>query len=58
MKLRTIALATTFALSSTFAFAQQNEATGTQGCSTGAPGVKPTRHLHKPRKAARLVFLG
>jgi hypothetical protein len=40
MKLRTIALATVFALSSTFAFAQQNEATGAQGGSTGVPGVK------------------
>jgi hypothetical protein len=40
MKLRTIALATAFALSSTFALAQQNGATGTQGGTTGVPGVK------------------
>jgi hypothetical protein len=40
MKLRTIALATAFALSSTFALAQQNEATGAQGGATGVPGVK------------------
>jgi hypothetical protein len=40
MKLSTIALATAFALSSTFAIAQQNGATGAQGGATGAPGVK------------------
>ena len=40
MKLTTIALATAFALSSTFALAQQNEATGAQGGATGVPGVK------------------
>jgi hypothetical protein len=40
MKLRTIALATAFALSSTFALAQQNGATGAQGGATGVPGVK------------------
>jgi hypothetical protein len=40
MKLRTIALAAAFALSSTFALAQQNEATGAQGGATGVPGVK------------------
>ena len=40
MKLRTIALATAFALSSTFALAQQNPATGAQGGATGVPGVK------------------
>jgi hypothetical protein len=40
MKLRTIALATVFAVSSTFALAEQNEATGAQGGATGVPGVK------------------
>jgi hypothetical protein len=40
MKLRTIALAAVLALSSTFAFAQQNGATGAQGGATGVPGVK------------------
>jgi hypothetical protein len=40
MKLRTIALAMAFALSSTFALAQQNGATGAQGGATGVPGVK------------------
>jgi hypothetical protein len=40
MKLRTTALAMAFALSSTFALAQQNEATGAQGGATGVPGVK------------------
>src|ERR1035441_4886025 len=40
MKLRTIALETVFALSSTFALAKQNEATGAQGGATGVPGVK------------------
>jgi hypothetical protein len=40
MKLSTILLAATFALSSTFAFAQQNGATGAQGGATGVPGVK------------------
>jgi hypothetical protein len=40
MKPRTIALATAFALSSTFALAQQNPATGAQGGATGVPGVK------------------
>jgi hypothetical protein len=40
MKLSTIALATALALSSTFAFAQQNGATGAQGGATGVPGVK------------------
>src|SRR3984957_20723552 len=50
MKPRTIALATAFALSSTFALAQQNPATGAQGGATGVPGVKtnPT-----PEKAAQ-----
>jgi hypothetical protein len=38
MKFRTIALATAFALSSTFALAQN--ATGAQGGATGVPGVK------------------
>jgi hypothetical protein len=40
MKFRTIVLAITFALSSTFALAQQNGATGAQGGATGVPGVK------------------
>jgi len=40
MKLRTIALATAFALASTIALAQQNGATGAQGGATGVPGVK------------------
>jgi hypothetical protein len=40
MKARTIALATALALSSTFAFAQQNGSTGAQGGATGVPGVK------------------
>ena len=40
MKMRTIALVMAFALSSTFALAQQNEATGAQGGATGVPGVK------------------
>jgi hypothetical protein len=40
MKLRTTALAMAFALSSTLALAQQNEATGAQGGATGVPGVK------------------
>jgi hypothetical protein len=40
MKLSTIALATALALSSTFALAQQNGATGAQGGATGVPGVK------------------
>ncbi len=40
MKLRTIALATLFALSSTFALAEENPATGAQGGATGAPVVK------------------
>jgi hypothetical protein len=50
MKLRTILLATAFALSSTFALAQQNGATGAQGGATGVPGVKtnPT-----PQQAAQ-----
>jgi hypothetical protein len=39
MKLTTIALATAFALSSTFVLAQ-NAATGAQGGATGVPGVK------------------
>jgi hypothetical protein len=39
MKLRTTALAMAFALSSTLALAQQNEATGAQGGATGVPGV-------------------
>ena len=38
MKLRTTALAMAFALSSTLALAQQNEATGAQGGATGVPG--------------------
>jgi hypothetical protein len=40
MKLTTIALATVFALSSTFALAEENPATGAQGGATGVPGVK------------------
>ena len=40
MKLTTIALATAFALSSTFAPAEENPATGAQGGATGVPGVK------------------
>jgi hypothetical protein len=40
MKLRTIALATLFALSSTFAIAEENPATGAQAGATGVPGVK------------------
>jgi hypothetical protein len=40
MKLRTIALAAALAATSTFALAQQNEATGAQGGATGVPGVK------------------
>jgi hypothetical protein len=40
MKLTTIALAMAFALSSTFALAEENPATGAQGGSTGVPGVK------------------
>jgi hypothetical protein len=40
MKLNTVLFATAFALSSTFAFAQQNGATGAQGGATGVPGVK------------------
>src|ERR1700691_3414907 len=40
MKLRTIALAAALVLSSTFAFAKQNGATGAQGGATGVPGVK------------------
>jgi hypothetical protein len=40
MKLTTIALAMVFALSSTFALAEENPATGAQGGATGVPGVK------------------
>jgi hypothetical protein len=40
MKLRTIALAAVFALSSTFALAEENPATGAQGGATGVPGAK------------------
>jgi hypothetical protein len=40
MKFRPIVLATAFALSSTFALAQQNGATGAQGGATGVRGVK------------------
>jgi hypothetical protein len=40
MKLRIIALATIFALSSTFALTEENPATGAQGGATGVPGVK------------------
>ena len=40
MKLITFAVAMAFALSSTFALAQQNTATGAQGGATGVPGVK------------------
>jgi hypothetical protein len=40
MKLSTIALAGALALTSTFALAQQNTATGAQGGATGVPGVK------------------
>jgi hypothetical protein len=36
----TIALATVLALSSTFALAEENPATGAQGGATGVPGVK------------------
>ena len=38
--MRTIALATLFALSSTFALADENPATGAQGGATGVPGVE------------------
>ena len=58
MKLRTIALATAFALASTIALAQQNGATGAQGGATGVPGSKPTRPPNRPPNAARLVVLG
>ena len=40
MKFSTIATATALALSSTFALAEQNGATGAQGGATGVPGVK------------------
>ena len=40
MKFTTIALATALALSSTFAVAEENPATGAQGGATGVPGVK------------------
>jgi hypothetical protein len=40
MKLTTLLLATAFALSSSFALAEENPATGAQGGSTGVPGVK------------------
>jgi hypothetical protein len=40
MKLNTIVVAAALALSSTFALAQQNGATGAQGGATGVPGVK------------------
>jgi hypothetical protein len=40
MKFTTIALATAVALSSTFALAEENPATGAQGGVTGVPGVK------------------
>ena len=40
MRLTAIALATAFALSSTFALAEENPATGAQGGATGVPGVK------------------
>jgi hypothetical protein len=40
MKLRIIALAAVFALSSTFALAEENPATGAQGGATGVPGAK------------------
>jgi hypothetical protein len=40
MRFTTIALVTAFALSSTFAFAEENPATGAQGGATGVPGVK------------------
>ena len=40
MRLTTIAVATAFALSSTFALAEENPATGAQGGATGVPGVK------------------
>jgi hypothetical protein len=46
MKLRIIALAAVFALSSTFALAEENPATGAQGGATGVPGAKTNRPLN------------
>ena len=40
MKRSTIVLAGALAMTSTFALAQQNTATGAQGGATGVPGVK------------------
>jgi hypothetical protein len=40
MKLAAIIMATALTLSSTFALAEENPATGAQGGSTGVPGVK------------------
>jgi hypothetical protein len=45
MKLTTIALATAFVLSSTFAVAQQNGATGAQGGATGVIAASTWCHL-------------
>ena len=53
MKLTTIALATAFALSSTFALAQSGGATGSSaGASTGGASMSGT----KPRPKARRVW--
>ena len=51
--MRTIALATLFALSSTFALADENPATGAQGGATGVPGVKTNPTQEKAAKGAR-----